>query len=838
MIFISYRKADTQAVVDRLADRLKNVFGNAAVFKDDCDLHAGERWPDRLRREVLAAEVLLVVIVHSWLTALDGDGRRRLDDPEDWVRQEISTALESGKRVFVLLVDSAKMPTKRGLPPDCPLQQLPDLQTLPLRSGSDSEADLARLIAELALVVGRVPTPAPSVPTAQSLSLRPLLSEDESQRQFAQAASQRADGPGGPGRSALQPPVLSLQAMIQQGLLRELAQRFRTEEQAADLLTTIGFPASHRPPVTVAPITFWRQVCEEIEAGTLPHSELADLLAAAAERFPGNPVFRPWARGDARSAAHGQPGCSDSKANCRRSQELCPEASRQESLEGLDQGTAVYLAYSREIDHTASLLRAGLSVLVHCDKVVTPYLWGEMARKASLRPVVVEATEAEVGQAPPRLRQRVADLRGLIQGLGKGEVLVLPHLDLLAGGPDATLAAEAREVAEVVFDGGNRLLLAFADSSLIIPDVLAARFAGRKWIQGLPRQVVGRDGTNQPVGAALVTADEAAHFRGFDPDRLYPHISGMNPVRLRQAIAYAVKDRAGAGPTNVAELYQALRHFKVQSSVRPQVPDVSFDNIGGYDEVKALLGRTLGILARPNQPLDARLRRELMPRGFIFHGPVGTGKTLFAKAVANFLSATIQAVFGPEVADLPVNEGECKLRDVFVEARRNAPSVVIFHDFDALVHLRDGREGRHGGRNAVVAQLLAEIDGFIPDVLMLLIGITNRLDLIDESLLRPGRFQPIQIGLPTLPDRLAIARIHGCRFRLDVSEALLQVVANGTEGFSGDEIQSLFRDAYLGKCCEDPPIPPDAHRFGMLVGRILHEREQRAMPVTRGTSWP
>ena len=112
MIFISYRKADSQAVVDRLADRLKGEFGKDSVFKDDRDLRAGERWPDRLREEVLKCSVLLAVVGPGWLSALDEDGRRRLDDPDDWVRLEISTALEHGKRVVVLLVGAARMPSK------------------------------------------------------------------------------------------------------------------------------------------------------------------------------------------------------------------------------------------------------------------------------------------------------------------------------------------------------------------------------------------------------------------------------------------------------------------------------------------------------------------------------------------------------------------------------------------------------------------------------------------------------------------------------------------------------------------------------------------------------
>ncbi len=172
MIFISYRKADTQAVVDHLADRLKNVFGAGGVFKDDHDLRGGEHWPDRLRQEVLARDVLLAVIGPGWLTALDEDGRRRLDDPDDWVRQEISTALERRKRVVVLLVDAAKMPTKRGLPANCPLQQLPDIQALPLRTGRDAEADLARLIEELRPALRRM-TAGPDGPAAKAPPPKP-----------------------------------------------------------------------------------------------------------------------------------------------------------------------------------------------------------------------------------------------------------------------------------------------------------------------------------------------------------------------------------------------------------------------------------------------------------------------------------------------------------------------------------------------------------------------------------------------------------------------------------------------------------------------------------------
>src|SRR5437899_3026906 len=101
MIFINYRKDDTQAVVDNLAKELKKQFGADRVFKDDRDIEGGDRWPDRLRQELMKCKVLLAVIGEKWLTILDAYGARRLDDENDWVRVEICTALEHEKKVIL-----------------------------------------------------------------------------------------------------------------------------------------------------------------------------------------------------------------------------------------------------------------------------------------------------------------------------------------------------------------------------------------------------------------------------------------------------------------------------------------------------------------------------------------------------------------------------------------------------------------------------------------------------------------------------------------------------------------------------------------------------------------
>jgi transitional endoplasmic reticulum ATPase len=250
-----------------------------------------------------------------------------------------------------------------------------------------------------------------------------------------------------------------------------------------------------------------------------------------------------------------------------------------------------------------------------------------------------------------------------------------------------------------------------------------------------------------------------------------------------------------------------------------QVPEVTFEDIGGYEEVKAELGRALQIMTGSFQLPDEKLRRELIPRGFIFHGPPGTGKTLFAKAIANRLNAKIHVFSGPEITDIYV-------REIFAEARRSAPAALVFDEFDSMVSRRSNRDdGGSRAGNALMAQILTEMEGFQPDVAILIIGTTNRLELIDEALLRPSRFRVVCIGLPDPVARQKIAEVHANRFMIDVSPELLDVIAQATDGLSGDEIRSLFRDACQGQYCES--IAADARRLGYLVGRLRLTIDQR-----------
>lgn len=504
----------------------------------------------------------------------------------------------------------------------------------------------------------------------------------------------------------------------------------------------------------------------------------------------------------------------------------------------MTESDATRLAYDGYVREAASLLRAGLSVLIVCDKIVVPHLADHIVRQTASTPRLLEVPEpAGEDTAPPvdmrpqpvlaSLRQRLlARLRDILRELGADDVLIITHLDLLGGGTDAALANETRDLIELLYGADKQVILAFADPSLGVPEVLASRFAVRMAIEGSPRHVRHPvDGSMQPIERALVTQAEADRFQGLDGADFYKYVVGLNPVRLRQTMRYAFQETQEREGVTVKDLPQVIRKFKAQMSVSFEIPNVSFADIGGYADVKRQIMRALQIMtaARSLPDADQQLRGELIPRGFIFHGEPGTGKTLFAKAIANELEATIQVVSGPEVTNKYVGESERRIRELFAEARRNAPSVIVFDEFDSIAASRSSSDdGGSRAGNAMVAQILTEMDGFRPDVQMIVIGTTNRLEIIDRALLRPSRFQSFHIGLPDEDARRGIIQVHARRYGVKVS-GIVEPLIHATNGWNGDEIRALFRDAFIGERWEG--VPAGAERMGELVGH--HQRARR-----------
>lgn len=452
---------------------------------------------------------------------------------------------------------------------------------------------------------------------------------------------------------------------------------------------------------------------------------------------------------------------------------------------------AVQIGYRHELDAVARFLKNDLSVLIVCDKILTEHIYEYVCKQAGKTPVLDDALPE--GAKPPStgqsLDRAIQGNRGsiqdnlplLIKTLKSIQVLVLRSVDILDTPP----------LIEILYQGtssGHKpQLLGFLDPSIEAKKVLTDRFAVRAGIMGLPRYIQP-DSSKPPVHTVtrLITAHERECFDALDPEGLYKNVSGLNAVQFRNAMKYVGAEVSPQSPAR--KIYEVIRQFKSSSSNEIEIPDTTFGDIGGYDRVKRELQRIVALATGRIEGIDEEERKRLIPRGFIFHGPPGTGKTLFAKAIANEMNATIQMVSGPEIMDKYVGQSESNLRHIFATARRNAPSVIFFDEFDSVASQRSTyADGGARANNAVVAQLLTELDGFREDQAVLVIGTTNRLDIIDEALLRPSRLRPIEINLPDYAARRSVASIHSIKFGVDkVLIELCKLVLENLDSWRGN----------------------------------------------------
>ena len=246
----------------------------------------------------------------------------------------------------------------------------------------------------------------------------------------------------------------------------------------------------------------------------------------------------------------------------------------------------------------------------------------------------------------------------------------------------------------------------------------------------------------------------------------------------------------------MADFDAALREVEPSAlrEVFVEVPDTSWNDVGGLAQVKEELRE---IVEWPIQHPDVFRRAGIRPpKGVLLQGAPGTGKTLLARAVARQSGANFVSVKGPELLSKYVGESEKGIRDVFRKARQAAPCVVFFDEIDAVAPRRgSGGDGHVSER--VVAQILSEMDGIEDLSGVLVLAATNRADVVDPALLRPGRFDRlIQIDHPNEADRLEILTVHR-RSRPFAAEIDLSALARQTEGFSGAELESLMREAAI-----------------------------------------
>ena len=278
-----------------------------------------------------------------------------------------------------------------------------------------------------------------------------------------------------------------------------------------------------------------------------------------------------------------------------------------------------------------------------------------------------------------------------------------------------------------------------------------------------------------------------------------------------------------------------------KSKAKALTPDkrrVTFKDVAGIKEAKEEVAEMVAFLKTPDKfkTLGARI-----PKGVLLMGPPGTGKTLLAKAIAGEAGVPFFSISGSDFIEMFVGIGATRVRDMFEQARKNAPCIIFIDEIDAIGRSRfTGIGGGHDEREQTLNAMLVEMDGFSSDSGVIVMAATNRADVLDPALTRPGRFdRQIVIDLPTIDGRLEILKLHARKVKLAKS-ADLSRIARGTPGFSGADLANLLNEAALiaARGAHNAILHSDLEeaRDKVLWGR---ERRSRAMEDRdrRITAW-
>jgi len=269
-----------------------------------------------------------------------------------------------------------------------------------------------------------------------------------------------------------------------------------------------------------------------------------------------------------------------------------------------------------------------------------------------------------------------------------------------------------------------------------------------------------------------------------------------------------------------ADFMDALRlvHPTLMREVFVEVPEVKWEDIGGLEDVKQQLKEAVEWPMKNPEVFEKMGIRP--PKGILLYGPPGCGKTLLAKAVATESGANFIAVKGPEILSKWVGESEKAIREIFRRARQVAPAVVFFDEIDSIAPARGFRHDS-GVTDRIVNQLLAEMDGIQTLKNVVVIGATNRADIIDPALLRPGRFDRIiYVPPPDKKSRLEILKVHTRKVPL-AEDVDLEKLAALTEGYSGADLEALVREAVILALRDEFKPRPVSMKYFMEALKIV-----------------
>ncbi len=268
-------------------------------------------------------------------------------------------------------------------------------------------------------------------------------------------------------------------------------------------------------------------------------------------------------------------------------------------------------------------------------------------------------------------------------------------------------------------------------------------------------------------------------------------------------------------------------------------PSTTFADVAGYEGAKAEIAEVVDFLRNPDRYARAG---ALVPRGVLMVGPPGTGKTLLARAVAGEAKVPFFSVTGSSFVELFVGVGAARVRDLFAEARKRAPAIIFIDEIDAIGQRRAGSGAvvSNDEREQTLNQLLSEMDGFEPSAGVVVLAATNRPEVLDPALLRPGRFdREVTIPLPNVTERAAILAVHARSKKLDPGVDL-NAVARATPGFSGADLANLANEAAIFAVRDHREVLTagdfDAARDRIILGRregsnVLLPEEKHAVAV-------
>ena len=296
-------------------------------------------------------------------------------------------------------------------------------------------------------------------------------------------------------------------------------------------------------------------------------------------------------------------------------------------------------------------------------------------------------------------------------------------------------------------------------------------------------------------------------------------------------ILFMMMNNQNAGAGGNSKMMNLEKQAKMSTDENKKV---TFDNVAGLREEKEELEEIVDFLRSPRKytKLGARI-----PKGVLLVGPPGTGKTLLAKAIAGEAGVPFFSISGSDFVEMFVGVGASRVRDLFEEAKKNAPCIVFIDEIDAVARRRGtGMGGGHDEREQTLNQLLVEMDGFGVNEGIIVMAATNRVDILDPAIMRPGRFdRKVHVGRPDIGGREEILKVHAKNKPLG-DDVDLQQIAQTTAGFTGADLENLLNEAAIVAAREDRAyiVQADIRRSFVKVGigaekksRIISDKEKK-----------